>query len=707
MLAKSDGTTLKEHTNDLLKVFESLKEAFYFDDPFWQDLKISIIFHDIGKATSGFQEFLKNDKRYGFRHEILSAIVAKNYTEKEEIINAILAHHKNFVKVKELLKEYENNKKYQVDRWVDKEFNELDKKWVKKFLRFYGFELKDIKLYNIEENVKKWTSKRRLKNIGEKEKFRNIFLSAGLSICDHNASAGILDILNIKEENFNFLNSINFYAHQESSFKCNKNGLLIAPTGAGKTESALAWLKNQIQKRQGRVFYILPFTASINAMAKRMINEFENENLIGFLHGKAKFFINEIFESKDGVSLKELIDINKKIIKPFKIVTPFQILKWAFGVKGFEKGLFELKGSYLIFDEIHIYDKELYKKIIFFIEWLMEKLDVKIFIMSATIPTFIQKQIQNVLNTQLILPDEKFLYKIKRHRIKLLNSSIEENLNKIESFLKDDKKVLIVCNTVAKAQKIFQNIDCKDKVLLHSAFNVRDRIKKEQQLLDFSPKLLIGTQAIEVSLDIDYDVIITEIAPLDALLQRFGRVYRKRELKSKDTNCFVTTKIEKEHKLIYDEKILLKTIEELKKCEGNILKENSIQKMLDNVYEAFDLNEDDLRENFRKLLDNLYPFNEYEDSEEEFFSQFDGIEVLPFELEDEFIKLIDNQQYIEAEKLFVSITKRKFAQYKNKGMINYFQPNNYGKIIPILDLKYSDELGLLKEEEKNFNGFVL
>jgi CRISPR-associated endonuclease/helicase Cas3 len=126
--------------------------------------------------------------------------------------------------------------------------------------------------------------------------------------------------------------------------------------------------------------------------------------------------------------------------------------------------------------------------------------------------------------------------------------------------------------------------------------------------------------------------------------------------------------------------------------------------MLDEIYEPFELNNDNLRENFREYLDNLYPYNVYEESEEEFFSQFDGIEVLPKELEDEFIAYINNKQFIEAEKLFVSISKKKFA--RNKENIYYFQPNNYGKIVPVIYLKYSHELGLLNEKP-NINNITM
>jgi len=405
-----------------------------------------------------------------------------------------------------------------------------------------------------------------------------------------------------------------------------------------------------------------------------------------------------------------LIDINKKIIKPFKVVTPFQILKWAFGVKGFEKGFTELAGSYLIFDEIHIYDRELFRRILFFIEWLIDKLDVKVFIMTATMPSFMQEHIKTTLKIEKeIRPDKGLIDSIKRHKIKLLDSTIDEKKHFIQKKIDDGKTVLVVCNTVSKAQEMYKDIECSNKILLHSGFNGRDRTKKEKSVQSKNkPKLLIGTQAIEVSLDIDYDLIVSEPAPLDALLQRFGRVYREKDrlLKQSDeANCFITTVVEDVHKLIYKESLIVNTLEELEKIQNVVVNENIIQSLLDKIYEPFELNEDNLREQFRGYLDNLYPFNIYEDSEEEFFSQFDGIEVLPKELEKEFEDFIKNKKYIEAEKLFVSISKKKFARYKD--LITFFEFNDYKKVIPIIALKYSENLGLLDDKIENNNSMII
>lgn len=724
MLAKSDGLSLEKHTQDLLDVSKSFTSAFpvlqelFNNDDFWNHLRLSILFHDLGKTTKGFQDLMMYDNRYRFRHELLSAIVARNYVDNELIINAVLAHHKNFTRLKELLIEYENNKKYAQDRWVEKEFKELDYSWIKDFLAKHDIENVDLQLYDLDSTIQKWTSKRAKRKIPELEKFQNIFLSASLSICDHNASAGIKNILIINQNYFDFLYDINKtpYYHQKVSWNTTGNALLIAPTGQGKTESSLGWLKKQLNARQGRAFYILPFTASINAMTKRVSsseNGFGNEELVGLLHGKAKFFIDEYYEKKDGQSLKDLIDINKKIIKPFKVVTPFQILKWAFGVKGFEKGFTELAGSYLIFDEIHIYDRELFERILFFIEWLIDKLEVKVFIMTATMLSFMQEHIKNILNIEKeIRPDQELIDSIKRHKIRLLDSTIDKQKGLIQSKIDEGKTVLVVCNTVAKAQEMYDAIDCLDKTLLHSGFNGRDRTEKEKRIQaekkEDRSQLLVGTQAIEVSLDIDYDLIVTEPTPLDSLLQRFGRVFREkhRVLQEGDAaNCFVTTVIEDVHKIIYEENLIVNTLTELEEIQNVIINENIVQNLLDKIYEPFELDADDIRENFRLLLDGLYPYNIYEESKEDFFSQFDGIEVLPIELFDEFSEYIKNKQYLEAEKLFVSISKKRYMANQDK--VTFVEIDSYKRVFPRIGLKYSSEIGLTNDEVENIeNRFI-
>lgn len=108
----------------------------------------------------------------------------------------------------------------------------------------------------------------------------------------------------------------------------------------------------------------------------------------------------------------------------------------------------------------------------------------------------------------------------------------------IASAIESNSKVLIVCNQVKRAQKLYEFIeklypDVK-KMLVHSRYKRSDRAKLETKLredfnqLENVPCIVVSTQVVEVSLDISFDIMITECAPIDALTQRFGRINRKR-----------------------------------------------------------------------------------------------------------------------------------------------------------------------------------
>lgn len=720
MLAKSNGQGLIEHNQALLKSAEYFQNSFshlpeYAECPeFWELLHLAIILHDLGKTAAGFQKLLKYAIRYAFRHEWLSGSIVLDlnipHAQKQLILNAVLSHHKSFRELKRRFINCEATKKMlnegdeinlEVDRIFEHEIETLDYNWIKQYLKQFEIYMPIFSHRNpLPDALEPWLKKN--KKISEREKWQNIFFSAALSICDHNASAGLTDILQLQRRHFNFLDRFNPRAYQQVAWEHSGNALLVAPTGTGKTEAALGWLNNQLQQRKGRAFYVLPFTASINAMVKRISKNFDDETYVGILHGKAKFFIDEYYESQEGCSLQDMVEMHKKIYKPFKVLTPFQILKWAFGVKGFEKGLTELAGSYLIFDEIHVYDRKLYQNLLFFVEWLIEKLHVKVFIMTATLPMFIQEQLKNRFSiTEAIRPDSSYLDSIIRHKISLQDGLIEDQISFVCEQLKIGKKVLLVCNTVTKAQKLFSQFQTNEelktfeKIMLHSRFNTRDRLRIEKLILaENKPALLIGTQAIEVSLDIDYDLIVTEPAPLDALLQRFGRVYRKRIFsENSEANCIVTKTIEDVFKIIYSEEdVIENTLLVLSEYNQEVIKESDVQKMLDRVYAPYEIDNWE-RDIFFEMLDDLYPFDVYEENEEKFNSQFDGVEVLPANLEAEFNDLIESHRYLEAEKLLVPISQNKYWMYRQN---NYVSSIKKYKHIPKIDIDYTDRIGLIE-----------
>ncbi len=165
----------------------------------------------------------------------------------------------------------------------------------------------------------------------------------------------------------------------------------------------------------------------------------------------------------------------------------------------------------------------------------------------------------------------------------MLNNAIREN-----------KKVLIVYNQVKRAQQLYDNIYEQypnvARMLIHSRFRRGDRANLEIALKDeFNTSndacIVVSTQVVEVSLDISFDVMITECAPIDAMIQRFGRINRKRtdETIGKYKDIYVIQPPQnKSDALPYDVDVLQNSFDVLP--DDNLLEESSLQKLIDKVY---------------------------------------------------------------------------------------------------------------------------
>jgi len=730
LLAKSNPPqTLKAHIDDALKMEGMLKNSFpkieeiVFTNNFWELLRTIIVFHDLGKAHKEFQNLLrglKNAWRYQ-RHELFSLpfIQSLNSDEIELIYLIIAGHHKDFETLILNLESYGTDDDFGLDLGgteevctFEKEFeNNIFVEQVLKLLKSYCFDLRAPIIHNPRRRLQQFI-KEHFRD--KKEQIKLLLLAGAFKQCDHLASAGIDTIFNLNVDDFRYLHEsgYEFYEHQKKACLLIGNTILTSPTGSGKTETSLLWLQNQITiQGNGRAFYILPFTASINAMYERLENNIPNK--VGLLHGKLSAFIEAKFENDDMVDEKRKQEIKeqyKTLVTPLKIVTPFQLLKNIFALKGFEKGLFEWTGAYFIFDEIHAYNPKVFAQIISLLKFATKYLGVKVFIMTATLPSFLRKELESSIRNYTSVSASQELYKeFDRHRIIVKKGLLNNNLSLIQEYLDNCKKVLVVCNTVKQAQNIYEALACKNKVLLHSAFNADDRSKKEKLLFNTDIKLLVGTQAIEVSLDLDFDVIYTEPAPFDALIQRFGRVNRKRNKGISD--CIVFEERNQADKYIYqNEKVIGRTLQILKEKEKigtGIIKEEELQQMIDFVYPDWDKVDKEEFDKITSLLDNfieneMKPFIYNQKQEEDFYEQFDGAKVLPSIFLGEYRNLLEQNKFIEAENLKVQISSKRFnAMIHNEGIdiqTEYVESLKTHKLLEqkvfVIKRKYDDELGL-------------
>ncbi|MEM9821549.1 MAG: CRISPR-associated helicase Cas3' [Bacteroidota bacterium] len=740
LIAKSEPkTTLKKHIDDGLLIWKHLKHAFpqstaITNERFWDLLRTAVVFHDLGKGHSEFQKLLHGDKDNEWksqRHELFSlpfvSALKMDPIEKILLERVVAGHHKTYAA---LLTKYNIKENYPKDSEnFSDEFSKVDQVAIGELLKCYGeFDLQAV---YPEPPIKVIRKFRREKEDGSiQQYFTTLILFGAFKHCDHLASAYIEKLYHLAPPSFDFLSQkridlrakgFDFYDHQTSAAEQVGNIILTAPTGSGKTETALLWLQNQMEKiGQGRVFYTLPFTASINAMFHRLRDSekgFGVDN-VGMLHGKLTAFLYDYFQDESSMQkrkeeIKKIRAQFKTLETPLKILTPFQLLKHLFGLKGFEKGIFEWAGGYFIFDEIHAYDASVFAQIKVLLQFLTQKMQASIFIMTATLPSFLKDHIKEAIGSfQEIQASDQLYQKFDRHLISLKDGLLKENYDWIKNDLEKDKKVLVVTNTIEQAQETFLALQKFAPLLIHGGFNGRDRNEKEKQLEAKEPQLLIGTQAIEVSLDIDYDIIYTEPAPLDALIQRFGRVNRKRE--KGICQCVVFKERNESDEYIYAQELIdrtLEVLERMRKDHEGIIKESQLQMWIDFVYPGFD---ETAQERFQTTFDalsisvenHLIPFEHSKDREEDFYKQFDGIKVVPASCEKEYKERLTQFDFIGAELLKVQIRKNWFARWSSDGDLekDIFvlpQTKRDGELIQItfyvLKKEYDRTLGLRKK----------
>ncbi len=600
LLAKSgpDWTTLEDH------IYHVSIAAKVFAANIGMDENLAFrgaILHDIGKAHHEFQKRLKSNLRSVkvFRHEIASLFFISLFPEDEHIalIEMVVGHHKsikNDVGEKGLL-DLDNNEDYEqyhLGKWNEwsLQANEL--------LDHFGIETKIISvkeaLANLEYVVNYCTKKVKEKGFSE---WRGLLMGA-----DHFASALISStesqLLNcFKKPNLGFFERKHplYPLSLLDASSPKKHSLVVASTGAGKTDFLF-------RRCSGRVFYTLPFQASINAMFKRIATDLQKDNPdldIRVLHASSSVIRRKGKEEEE--VLQSLFG------SAIKILTPHQLASIAFGLKGYESLILDLKECDIILDEIHTYTGISQAIVIKLVE-ILKVIECKIHIGTATMPSILYNKILEVLGDdvyEVSLPKLE-LDKFDRHKTFKINA-FEDCFAIIKKAVSSDQKVLIVLNRVATAQNVFEQLTelypDVPKLLLHSRYKRGDRNEKEKQLIGLDNKgaslnqfntsdkacIVVSTQIVEVSIDISFDVMITEVAPLDALAQRFGRINRKRSLETlgntKDVYVIAPPE-DKTKALPYDLEILKKTYDVL--ADGEIFKERDLQTKIDHVFSTID-----------------------------------------------------------------------------------------------------------------------
>lgn len=695
ILAKDNGETLSEHTLRCFQVADILLDKLPFADSMIEtlrnDLKIALAVHDVGKAATGFQKVLRKEvEKWGHRHEIISAAFASSLSVKDEVLLAVITHHKplpadGISANKGCLPDEE----IPIGTELTPIWNQIAKEWEQNISAFQ-VEWKKITATMQRNDLNKilklsplsmdksWLRRsKQARRVPFERRLYASILRGILISSDHLASNTTISIESMPRhipilKDYSLVNqSLRDFQKRAGDMKGHL--ILRAPTGSGKTLAALLWAQRN-QKKNGRLFYVLPNIASINAMYERLRDNFGDN--VGLLHSRAASSLYSIFESDNNSSSKlqnqRIATIFSHLARemwfPIRVCTPHQILRYSLHGKGWETMLSEFPNSCFIFDEVHAYDPTITGLTVATAKYLTKQ-DASCLFLSATMPSFLRKILEKELAPISFLepsddPSDQQIINQKRHAVEIIDGNIISNIDLIIKEAEKAHSTLVICNHVPTAQKVYEEIKRRigGAVLLHSRFCKRDRNKIEQQIIQSLPKVLVSTQVVEVSLDIDFEQGFSEPAPVDALVQRFGRINRRGKRPPATIRIFNKQLHGYD---IYDKVLVNKSLQEFSSLV-NPLGEQDLVQAADRVYEdgysedaksmyEQALNHDLIREFEKNLVAGVH----YE-WVEEVIDRSDGtVELLPSSLLGEYTDLENKGLRIEADSLLVPVRVRR------------------------------------------------
>lgn len=341
--------------------------------------------------------------------------------------------------------------------------------------------------------------------------------------------------------------------------------LLEAPMGEGKTEAGM-FAALQMQKHWGKNgFYVaMPTAATSNQMVSRMRTLLEMHGLtdtIHLLHAMAWLVDERVPEylaphEEEQEIRNWLAPLKRGLLAPYAVGTVDQAMLAATQVKYGVLRLLGLADKVLLIDEIHSYDIYMSEIIIRLLEWCCA-LEIPVVMLSATLPEEKKRAMLNAYSCPLpsgnypaitavqedgsaivkTLPPSGRQTRIHMEQQPFLNSP-EEVAALAGDAVADGGCICILMNTVDGAQKVYSALSGKfdgTLLLFHARFPVARRDELEQKCIRLFGKdkshrpsraILVATQVVEQSLDVDFDGMITSVAPIDLVLQRFGRLHR-------------------------------------------------------------------------------------------------------------------------------------------------------------------------------------
>lgn len=344
--------------------------------------------------------------------------------------------------------------------------------------------------------------------------------------------------------------------------------VIEAPMGEGKTEAALS-----CSLGSRGLYLAMPTQATSNALFTRLAGFLERQKgqgaskLLALAHGSGGPEVANLRLREIGLGTTDgnagagwwFRGSKRSLLCADGIGTVDQGLIGVLSTRhGFVR-LYGLSGRTVIFDEVHAYDTYTGGLIERLIAWL-QVLGCRVVVMSATLPAAKREALLKAWSGSATPPPQETSYPriswavpdaihsvsfaaSRRQRVELhsIPSSTKAVAQQAMAWAREGVRVLVVVNKVARAQELYSQLEEVPRTLFHARFPMDQRLKIERQVLElFGPDgcataghVLVATQVAEQSLDIDCDVLITDPAPVDLVLQREGRIHRHNRVRPK------------------------------------------------------------------------------------------------------------------------------------------------------------------------------
>jgi CRISPR-associated endonuclease/helicase Cas3 len=715
---RREGEHLSGHTGHVLANLRARVERFpdlprhvgradLFDLAAW-----AVLLHDLGKIAPGFQAMVRGGPRYPHRHEVLSLVAAGRLEVDDDTLALVTAgvgtHHKDAPVVQDRYR-FGSTDREALLAEITAEHEAAWEVWLSgagaRRLDQLGFAPLPPRTRAAKREAL-GASMRALQGLWQRLQDQDAASPLGLQARAIRGLVVLADHAGSAHERLSRAPSLSSVAafraaaasrlerglepHQERASATDGHALLIAPTGSGKTEAALLWASRQRERSSGAppLFYVLPYRASLNAMRARLPDYGIQAGAVVLQHASATAALyGYLLDKPNGYTPSEAerlarheANLSRLMTASVRVLTPYQLLRAFFGLPGHEAVLTDAAGGLFVLDELHAYDVRRLALILVAIRHLATHLGARILAMSATFPGVLSEALAGVLggSPARIEADRDTQSRFVRHTLRIAERDLdsEATLDEIERRYRAREAVLVVASTVGRAQRLFRAV--RGRVgeaavsLLHGRFCGRDRNRKERDLAELAGTrrraaapaaegnglVLVATQVVEVSLDVDFDVLFTDPAPMEALLQRFGRVNRGRRGRLRDV--IVHTSHAEEAHAVYKPEVVAASLDVLRSHADRPVQEWDVLAWVDAAYAPIAAGwtaelQKCMAEADTSIVRANRPLESHPELSAQFDDLFDGHEVVPEALAAEYEHLLSAHP-LEASALMVPIS---------------------------------------------------